>query len=105
MNAYMLLALSIVSEVFGSSLLKVTDGFRRLLPSLGVFLAYGAAFYMLSITLKTLSLGVTYAIWSGVGTALTALVGIIIYKETFNRNKIFGLVLIISGVFLLNLGY
>ena len=84
MNAYILLILAIISEVFGSSMLKATNGFKKLLPSLGVALGYGIAFYALSLSLKTLPLGLVYAIWSGLGTALTALVGIFIYKENFN---------------------
>ena len=104
MNAYLLLALSIVSEVFGSSMLKATNGFKRLFPSLGVIFGYGIAFYSLSLALKTLPLGIAYAIWAGLGTALTAIVGITIYKENFNVKKFLGLVCIISGVILLNVG-
>ncbi|MDF2036920.1 multidrug efflux SMR transporter [Cytobacillus oceanisediminis] len=104
MNAYLLLALAIVSEVFGSSLLKAADGFKKLLPSLGVIIGYGVAFYALSLSLKTLPLGVAYAIWAGLGTVLTALVGIAIYKENVNGKKILGLALIVGGVILLNSG-
>ncbi|MEH7386902.1 multidrug efflux SMR transporter, partial [Bacillus sp. JJ1521] len=71
MNAYILLILAIISEVFGSSMLKATDGFKKFLPSVGVIIGYGLAFYALSLTLKTLPLGLAYAIWAGVGTALT----------------------------------
>ncbi|MCC3359516.1 DMT family transporter [Bacillus sp. REN16] len=104
MNAYILLLLAIISEVFGSSMLKATDGFKRILPSLGVVIGYGLAFYALSLTLTTLPLGLAYAIWAGLGTALTALVGIIIYKETIDMKKILGFLLIIGGVILLNMG-
>lgn len=104
MNAYVLLFVAIVSEVFGSSMLKATNGFKKLVPTLGVIIGYGAAFYALSLALKTLPLGMAYAIWAGLGTALTALVGILIFKENFNQKTLFGLVLIIGGVALLNLG-
>ncbi|MBX9974575.1 multidrug efflux SMR transporter [Cytobacillus firmus] len=104
MNAYILLALAIISEVFGSSMLKATDGFKKLLPSLSVIFGYGVAFYALSLSLKTLPLGMAYAIWAGLGTVLTALVGIIIYKENVNGKKILGLALIVGGVILLNSG-
>ncbi|MEH7226197.1 multidrug efflux SMR transporter [Bacillus sp. JJ1566] len=104
MNAYILLILAIISEVFGSSMLKATDGFKKFLPSLGVMVGYGLAFYALSQTLKTLPLGLSYAIWSGVGTALTALVGIIVYKENVDMKKILGFLMIIGGVILLNVG-
>lgn len=104
MNAYVLLLVAIVSEVFGSSMLKATNGFKKLVPTIGVIIGYGAAFYALSLALKTLPLGMAYAIWAGLGTALTALVGILIFKENFNQKTLFGLVLIIGGVALLNLG-
>lgn len=103
MYAYALLLLAIISEVFGSSMLKLTNGFKRLLPSIGVILGYGVAFYALSLSLTTLPLGMTYAIWAGLGTALTAVVGIVIYKEGFNRKKLVGLLLIISGVIVMNI--
>ncbi|WP_411266275.1 DMT family transporter [Bacillus sp. HNG] len=104
MNAYILLIIAIISEVFGSSLLKATDGFKKFLPSIGVMVGYALAFYTLSLSLKTLPLGMAYAIWAGVGTALTALVGIIIYKETIDMKKVLGFLLIIGGVILLNIG-
>jgi multidrug resistance protein EbrA len=104
MNAYVLLIFSIVCEVFGSSMLKATNGFKKLLPTMGLVIGYGLAFYCLSLSLQTLSLGVAYAIWAGLGTALTALVGVFIYKEHFNMKKLCGLVLIIGGVILLNIG-
>lgn len=104
MSAYFLLAFSIISEVAGSTLLKLTDGFKRILPTLGMIIGYGLAFYGLSLTLRTLPLGVAYAIWAGIGTALTAIAGIVIYKETFNRRIFFGLCLVIAGVILMNIG-
>ena len=104
MNSYVLLFIAIISEVVGSSMLKATNGFKKLFPSIVVVVGYGLAFYTLSLSLKTLPLGMAYAIWSGLGTALTALVGIVLYKETFNSKKAWGLLLIISGVILLNIG-
>jgi len=102
MYAYVLLFIAIISEVFGSSMLKATNGFKKLLPSIGVVFGYGIAFYALSLSLKTLPLGTVYAIWAGVGTALTAIVGVMVYKEGFNLKKVFGLLCIICGVTLLN---
>jgi multidrug resistance protein EbrA len=104
MNAYALLLIAIICEVFGSSMLKATNGFKKLLPTLGLVIGYGLAFYTLSLSLKTLNLGVAYAIWAGLGTALTAIVGVLIYKENFNLKKLLGLALIIGGVILLNIG-
>lgn len=103
MNAYVILAVAIISEVFGSSMLKVSNGFKKLFPSIGVVIGFGAAFYLLSLALKAIPLGTAYAIWSGVGTALTALVGVIVYKESINLKKCLGLVLIICGVIVLKL--
>ncbi|MBT2667681.1 multidrug efflux SMR transporter [Bacillus sp. ISL-4] len=103
LNPYAFLAIAILSEVFGSSLLKVSNGFKRLFPSIGVVIGMGLAFYCLSLSLLTIPLGTAYAIWSGIGTALTALVGVIVYKESFNMKKFLGLVLIIGGVVVLKL--
>lgn len=103
MNSYVLLAAAIIFEVFGSSMLKVSNGFKKVLPSIGVILGMGFAFYSLSLALKTIPLGSAYAIWSGVGTALTALIGVLIYKESFNRKKLLGLILIIGGVIIMKL--
>ncbi|AIQ23896.1 MULTISPECIES: DMT family transporter [Paenibacillus] len=103
MNSYVLLATAIICEVFGSSMLKVSNGFKRVFPSIGVILGMGLAFYSLSLALKTIPLGTAYAIWSGVGTALTAIIGVVIYKENFNRKKLLGLLLIIGGVIIMKL--
>lgn len=103
MNSYLLLSLAIVSEVFGSSMLKASNGFKRLLPSLAVVAGMGLAFFNLSLALKEIPLGTAYAIWSGVGTALTALVGVLVYKESMKVKKVAGLLLIIGGVVLLKL--
>ena len=102
MSAYFLLIIAILCEVFGSSMLKATNGFKKLFPSLGVIIGYGGAFYALALTLRTLPIGMAYAIWAGLGTALTALVGIVIYKEGFSSRKLIGIIFIIGGVFLLN---
>lgn len=91
MSSYMWLFIAIATEVIGSSLLKETKGFRRLLPTLGVVVGYGVAFYSLARALQTLPLGVSYAIWSGVGTAATAIIGWLIYNERLTRNRRIGL--------------
>lgn len=103
MKAFAFLFISIISEVFASSMLKQTDGFKRILPSIGVLVGYGTAFYFLSLTLQSLAIGTAYAIWAGVGTALTAIIGVIFYKELMNRKKLYGILFIIIGVIVLNL--
>ncbi len=95
--------LAIASEVMGSSALKASQGFSKLLPSLLVVLGYGSAFYLLSQSLKTIPLSVAYAVWSGLGTALIALLGWLVFKEPMNGPMVLGIALIIAGVVLLNL--
>ncbi len=104
MIGYLLLIIAICPEVFGSSMWKLREGFKKILPTIGVIVGYAIAFYMLSLTLQLLPLGLAYAIWAGVGTALTALVGITLYKEGINLRKMAGILLIIGGVALLNSG-
>lgn len=101
--SYLFLAVAIASEIFATSILKATDGFTRLWPSLGVIVGYGLAFYTLSLALKQLPLSVSYAIWSGIGTACTAVIGVIVWKQPLNAPMIAGIALIIAGVILLNL--
>lgn len=104
MNGYVFLAISIVSEVMGTMMLKLSDGFTEIGPSIGVVIGYGISFYGLSLCLKTLPLSLAYAIWSGVGTALTVVLGIVIWGDQFNLFSGIGIFLIIGGVVLLNQG-
>lgn len=90
MNGYILLMTAILGEVFGSTMLKASNGFKRILPTSGIIMGYGIAFYTLSLTLQSMPLGMAYAIWAGLGTALTSLIGIIIYQEGFNNKKLLG---------------
>ncbi|MFB7156430.1 MULTISPECIES: DMT family transporter [unclassified Lysinibacillus] len=103
MSALGFLSISIIAEVFASSMLKLTNGFKRLFPSIGVVVGYGTAFYFFSLTLQSLAIGTAYAIWAGIGTALTAIIGVVFYKELFNIKKLMGILLIIIGVVILNL--
>ncbi|MBD8520664.1 multidrug efflux SMR transporter [Lysinibacillus sp. FSL R7-0073] len=104
MKGYLFLSLSIISEVFATTMLKLSDGFTVPGPSVAVALGYGISFYSLSLCLKTLPLSLAYAIWSGVGTALTVIVGIVIWNDLFNLYSALGIALIIGGVILLNQG-
>lgn len=100
---FVFLGIAIISEVFASSMLKLTEGFTKLWPTVAVALGYGLAFYFLSLSLLSLPLGTAYAIWAGLGTSLTALIGVLLYQEKLNRKKLLGLLAIVSGVILLNL--
>jgi small multidrug resistance pump len=97
------LALSILTEVIATSALKAADGFTRLTPSLVVVLGYAASFYFFSLTLRVMSLGVVYAIWSGAGTALVTLIGVLYYKQALDLAGLLGIGLIVAGVIVLNL--
>lgn len=103
MKAYLFLAAAIALELVSTSLLKASEGFSRLYPSIGTLFGFGAAFYMLSLALNHIPLGVAYAIWSGVGTAVTAAIGVLVWKEQLSLNTLAGIVLIIAGVIVLNL--
>ncbi|MCP4316521.1 MAG: multidrug efflux SMR transporter [Hyphomicrobiales bacterium] len=96
--AYAYLSIAIVLEVIATGALKSADGFTKVVPSMVVLVGYGAAFWLLSICLKTLEVGFTYAVWSGVGIALVATIGVIFYGETVDLPAIIGFTLIIAGV-------
>lgn len=103
MNAWILLLIAILSEVIGSTGLKASQGFTKPIPSAIVVLGYASAFYFLSLALKTIPLNTAYAVWSGLGTALIALLGVLFLRESINPPMVAGIVLIIAGVVLLNL--
>lgn len=101
--AYSILGLAIVSEVAGSSLLPKTAGFTKVGPTTVVIVCYVIAFYLLSHVVKTIPLGVTYAIWSGVGIILTAAVSVFVYRLPLDWPALIGIGLIVSGVVVMNL--
>lgn len=103
MNAWIFLSIAIVAEVIGTSFLKLSEGFTRVGPSLAVVACYVLAFYMLALTLKTLPVGVAYAIWAGAGVALITLVGVIAFKQTLDLPAIAGIVMIVGGVLVIQL--
>lgn len=103
MNPWILLALAIVAEIIGTSFMKLSDGLTRLLPSIGIFVFYGVAFSLMTFALRTLELSIVYAIWSGVGTAAVAIIGLVVFGEQLTWMKGVSLLLIIAGVVGLNL--
>lgn len=100
---YLYLTVAILAEVTATSALKAADGFSRLAPSIVVVVGYGLAFYFLSLTLRTMALGVAYAIWAGAGVALIGIVGVLLYKQVLDLPAIIGIALIVAGVLVLNL--
>jgi small multidrug resistance pump len=95
---------AILAEVLGTTAMKYSDGFSRLLPSLGTAAGYLVAFALLAQTLRTMSVGTAYAIWAGVGTAVIAGIGMVFLGESASAVKLAGLGLVIAGVVVLNLG-
>lgn len=99
---YLLLAMAIILEVVGSSFLKASEGFTKWLPSTIVVVAFIVSFYFLSLVLKTIPLGIAYAIWSGVGIVLTATIGLIVFKQKLDLPAIIGILFIVIGVVIMN---
>jgi len=101
--SYCALAAAIVCEVIGTTFLQQSQQFTRLVPTLLMAVFYGTAFYMLSIALKTIPVGVAYAIWSGVGIVLIAAVAYVAFRQTLDLPAVIGIGLIIAGVAIVNL--
>jgi small multidrug resistance pump len=101
--SYLYLALAIVAEVAGTAALKAAHGFTRPGPSLVVVAGYGMAFYFLSLALKTIPVGVAYALWSGLGVVLITLIGWRLYGQTLDTPALAGIALIVAGVVVLQL--
>jgi small multidrug resistance pump len=98
MPAFLLLAFAILSEVGATLALRVSDGFSRPIPSVIVVVGYGISFWLLALALKDIPVSLTYAIWSGVGTALIAVAGVLAFGETMNLMKLASLMVIVLGV-------
>lgn len=102
MKTFLILFVAICAEVVATSALKASEGFTRLLPSVIVVIGYVIAFTCLSLTLKTIPVGMAYAIWSGVGTALVAVVAWVVFKQHLDLPAIIGIALILSGTVIMN---
>lgn len=100
---YLYLGIAIVAEVAATSALKAADGFSRLVPSVVVVIGYALAFYFLSLTLRSMAVGVVYAVWSGVGIALICIIGALLYQQRLDVAALIGIALIVAGVLVLNL--
>lgn len=100
---YLYLTIAIVAEVIATSALKASEGFTNVGPSVLVVVGYGIAFYFLSLVLKTVPVGFAYAIWSGLGMVLVAIVGTLVFGQKLDMPAMFGMLLIIIGVVIMNL--
>lgn len=103
MSPWLTLAIAIVAEVIGTTALKASDGFSRLWPSAIVVVGYGVSFYCLSLVLRSIPVGITYAVWSGLGIVLISLVAFAVYGQRIDLAGLIGMGLIIAGVLVLNL--
>ena len=97
-QAYLLLVIAVLFEALGTSSLQASQQFTRPLPVLGVVIGFGAAFYLFTLVLRVLPLGVTYAVWSGLGICLTALIGWAVFRQPLDWPAAAGIALIISGI-------
>lgn len=98
MKEWIYMTLAILMEVCGTTSMKLSAGFTRLIPSVLIFIFYGLAFTMLTLALKKLDVSIAYAVWSGLGTALIAIIGFVVFREPITLVKVISLTLIILGV-------
>lgn len=103
MNHWLFLAGAILTEVCGTVSMKLSDGFEHTVYSVLVYVCYGISFYLLAMALKSIDIGIAYAIWAAVGTALIAVIGVAFFSEGVNAVKVISLAAIIAGVVGLNL--
>ena len=102
MHPYALLGLAILSELLGTTALKLSEGFSWPLPSVVVVAGYGAAFYLVSLTLEELPLGVVYGTWAALGVVGVAAIGVLAFDEPVDLAGVAGLALIVAGVYCVN---
>lgn len=98
MNYYFLLLLAIVFEVCGTTCMKLSEGFSKLIPSVLIFLFYAVSFFFFTFALKRIDVSIAYAIWAGLGTALITVIGIFWFKEPASTLKLISLVVVVAGV-------
>ncbi len=103
MPPHLSLAIAIIAEVIATTALKASEGFSHLVPAVVVVIGYAASFYFLALTLKTIPVGVVYAIWSGVGIVLISVLGWTLYGQKLDWPALSGMALIIAGVLVINL--
>lgn len=102
--AWLILIASILFEVFGMLSIRYSNGFSNLIPSAGAVTCFITSIWLMSISLKQIEMGIAYAVWAAASTAIVALLGIVFYNESIASFKIAGLILVVIGVVLLNVG-
>lgn len=103
MSHWICLAIAITAEVIGTSFLKESEGFTKLVPSAVVVVSYVVAFYFFALVLKTIPVGIAYAIWAGAGAGLIVFAGYLFYDQALDAPAVIGIVLIVAGVLTINL--
>lgn len=101
--SWVFLVLGIISEVLGTTSMKISEGFTKLLPSILIFVFYGLSLTLVTLALKNIDVSIAYSIWSGLGTAIIATVAIVYFKESISPIKILSILMIIAGVIGLNM--
>lgn len=102
-NTYLILFLAVVAETIGTSALQASQQFTRLWPSVTVVLAYGLAFFLLGWALKAIPVGIAYAIWSGLGIVMIALIGFLVFGQRLDAPAVLGLAMILAGILVIHL--
>ncbi|TCL09401.1 small multidrug resistance pump [Shimia isoporae] len=102
-KAYLFLMIAVVFETIGTTALQASNQFSKLVPSLIVVVSYAAAFYLMALTLRYLPVGITYAIWSGMGIVLIAFIGFVVFGQKLDWPAILGMGLIVLGILVINL--
>ena len=103
MKTALIFFFAVLSEVIATTSLKFSEGFTKLVPSLIVIVGYGLSFYLLSLSLKVMPIGIAYALWSGIGIILTVIAGRMIWQETLDWARVIGIGLILIGILIINL--
>ncbi|MFN3511586.1 MAG: DMT family transporter [Phenylobacterium sp.] len=103
MTGYAWLAIAIVAEVIATTALKASDGFTHTVPSVVTAVGYGIAFWCLSLAIRTVPVGLAYAIWSGVGVVLITAIAWVLYRQALDPPALAGMALIVAGVLVINL--
>lgn len=100
---YLYLMAAVLAETIGTTALQASQQFSRLIPSLIVVVAYGTSFFLMSLTLRIMPVGIVYAIWSGLGIVLIALIGFLVFGQRIDLPAMFGMGLIIAGILVIHL--